>query len=545
MLNNWLRAAFVFVCLAVTSPIVIAQQSKVALGDVSAEPRGFYRADEVQAVYLTVTGEDRRRMLDALPERIYVPAAFRWNGISLKKVAIRFKGNSSSSPRQMHKRSYLIKFDKYDKSQRFLGLQRASLDNGVQFGSLFSEPIVTEILRAEGLAAQRCNYAKLYLNDEYQGVYVNVERIDETFLQSRFGDPDAALFKADIGGPGGNLQFIGDDPAAYARAFEPKTKAAKLQGDRLVEFIKMINQTPKEEFAAKLEASFDVDRFLRVSAIMLYSGAFDQLTGWNPHNFYLYRATQSDRWHYLPWDLDVGFCEVAFGKIHVLEDWNAAWPLPGGRPNPLLDRIVDDPELLARYRLIAREILDKHFQPEPLSRRFDAKYALIREALESDPFPHQRVTNPTDREYDDIIKSQKEFVRKRYANANEQLSNPGGRPKFARRQEDRGQQPAPGTGLKQAPTELNVLETTRTHVVLQWKDNADGEAGHIIQRASGAAGGEFQNLMGMPGDHSTKAKVPRDPPGQTFRYRVYALHPTPGGPTGTAVSNVVTVNGDE
>ncbi len=150
----------------------------------------FYRPDEVQSIHLRVAEEDVQRMLAALPERIYVPASFRWRDISVDNVAIRFKGNSSSSPNQQHKRSFLIRFDKSDDDQRFFGLRRVSFDNGIQFGSLFSEPIITDILRDQGIRTHRCNYAKIYLNDEYQGVYVNVERIDESFIEHHLADAE-------------------------------------------------------------------------------------------------------------------------------------------------------------------------------------------------------------------------------------------------------------------------------------------------------------------------------------------------------------------
>ena len=113
------------------------------------------------------------------------------------------------------------------------------------------------------------------------------------------------------------------------KTFEPKNKSAKKEPARLVEFIKLINKTEPKEFAKTLESKMEVDDFLRVTAVMLFSGAFDQLTGWNPHNYFLYHDAKHDRWRYLPWDLDVGFCETAFDKIRVLDDWHAAWPVPG------------------------------------------------------------------------------------------------------------------------------------------------------------------------------------------------------------------------
>lgn len=393
----------------------------------------FYRGDEVQSVHLTIAKEDLKRMREALPKRITVNGSFRWRDLTLDNVAVHFKGNSSSGPTQKHKRSFLVKFNEYDSNQRFLGLRRASFDNGVQFGSLFSEPIITEILRDLGIPTHRCNYAKLYLNGEYQGVYGNVERIDESFLANHLPDPKGLLFRVDEGGPGCNLQFLGDDPSAYAQAFEPETKASRKSQKDLVDFIKWINQSKGSDFAANFDARMESDDFLRVTAVLLLAGAFDQLTGWNPHNYYLYLDGKRNRWRYLPWDLDVGFCEVAFGKLRILDEWHAAWPVPGTLQNPLLEKIVSDPRLLERYRVEARKILDKYFEPELLCSKIEAKFSLIREDLKTDPFPHRRVTNPEDRNYDDIVGSMKTFVRKRHALARKQLVNPGPRPEVVRR----------------------------------------------------------------------------------------------------------------
>ena len=434
---GWPLFAVLAIAFAMSADQVASAQNSNAAPTKSAEAGvvDFYRPDEVQSVDLQVKPEDLQRMRAALPERIYVRASFKWRELSVENVAIRFKGNSSSAPTQQHKRSCLIKFDEYESDQRFLGLRRVSFDNGVQFGSVFSEPIITEILRDLGIKTQRCNYAKLFLNDEYQGVYVNVERIDQSFIERHLPDANGLLFKVDEGGPGANLQFLGNDPSAYQQAFEPETKSAKAKKGRqqLVEFIRMINQSAETEFATKLDSKMAVDDFLRVTAVLLFSGAFDQLTGWHPHNYYLYHDGKKDRWQYLPWDLDVGFCEVAFGRIHVLDDWNAAWPVAGQLPNPLLDRIVADPALLKRYRDTARIILDKYFEPERLCAIIDAKYQLIKDDLKADPFPHRRVTNPEDQSYDDIVESMKKFVRKRNLSARQQLEDPGKRPEMVRR----------------------------------------------------------------------------------------------------------------
>ncbi len=121
-----------------------------------------------------------------------------------------------------------------------------------------------------------------------------------------------------------------------------------------------------------------LDHFLKTTAVMLFAGCFDQLTGWNPHNYYIYRHPKTGRWSYIPWDLDVGFADHAFGQIPVIDGWNAAWPIPGGPPKPILENITADPKLLKKYRELASVILDKYFKPEKLQLEIDQHYSLIK-----------------------------------------------------------------------------------------------------------------------------------------------------------------------
>ncbi len=548
-LNNrprhlWLLAAtWLWLYLASSS---IAQQaqpdSSAAKGPDKAG--SFYQPDSIQVIRLQVGRNDLDKMRAALPRRIYVPATFRWGNQTLDNVGIRYKGNSSSNPNQRHKRSFLIKFDECAKNHRFLGLQRVALDNGVQFGSLFSERLITSVLQDLNVKAPRCNYAKLYINDQYQGVYVNVERIDTVFVKNHFADGKGPLYKVDEGGAGCNLAPFPRDPNGRIRgklAFEPKSKSARREATDVLELIAQINETPAERFAQVMEATIDMEAFLKTMAVMLFSGAFDQLTGWNPHNYYLYRDPGTKRWHYLPWDLDVGFADNAFRRVPVISGWNAAWPVPGGPPKPLIERIVDNPQLLARYRKLADEILEKHFHPQVLHPKIDALYGQIKDDLADDPFPHRRVTNPEDRDYDSIVAAIKDFVQRRYTTARAQLDDPGDRPRIVRNSPGRGREPRPGKPSADAPSELRVAVQSATSVTLQWKDNAKGEMGFVVQRASGEKGQDFRNHIGQPGMDIVSAKDDRVVAGQTYRYRVYAVRPSPNGPVGTGLSNTVTV----
>ena len=385
----------------------------------------FYDPATVQRIDLEAEPDDLQLQLDALPnERIYVPATFRWNDIEIKNVGIRYKGNSSSQVNQEHKRSYLIKFSEFVGGQRFLGLRRVALDNAVQFGSLFSERILGDILQELGVTVSRSNYSNVYLNGEYKGVFVNVERIDKSFLERNFDDPTGNLYKADTGGLGIDLTYHGDDPQLYSQAFEIKTNKTTADHTDIVDLIRDIDTLTDAQFATWFNDTFRGEAFLELMPVMLLGGAFDQYTGFNAHNYYLYREPSSGQWTYIVWDLDVGFADNAFGQVPVIDGWDASFPVPVGTTHPLLNRIVEDPDLLAQYRQNAADTLDTYFTPATIAAEMDELFAQIETDLQTDPYPVGRLTVPTDTSWTDVIVSMKAFAELRHQRALDQLADP-------------------------------------------------------------------------------------------------------------------------
>ena len=512
--------------------------ASVELIAADQSPGDFFDPAIVQEIRVDIAASDLKRLADALPKRISVPAVFRWNDQTLTNVAVRYKGNSSSARGSTHKRSFLFDFAELQRGQRFLGLRHVALDNAIQFGSLFSERLITEILAGEGIKASRCNYARLFLNDRFLGIYVNVERIDKDFLQHHFGTDKGALFKVDEGGPGADLRFLGDNPDSYRRAFELHAGRERESYEALVDFVRIVNAPGTME--TDLRRILDVPAFIKTTAIMLFAGAFDQYTGWNAHNYYLHQTPSDKRWTYLPWDLDVGFSERAFDRIAVLEDWNAAWPAPVP-DHVLMERLVSDPKLLHEYREQAQLILEKWFRPEILIPKLRALHAQIRDDLAKDPFPARRATTPRNENYEDILASMEMFIRKRYESARVQLASPGKRPTPARPRPENSpnEDPKPGPASADAPTNLRVVSASPNKIELQWVDHSEGEIAHVVQRSDDTA--DFRNAIGQMGPSITTAVDPNVEPGKTYRYRVYAVFAMPNGPRGSGLSNPITV----
>ncbi len=137
----------------------------------------------------------------------------------MASVGVRFKGNSSFSiPTQ--KKSFKIDFDEYDEDNddmQFLGLTGLALNNGFKDPSFLREKMFLEFV-SQWVPEIRTVHTRVYVNDVYWGLYIGVEEVDKTFVQSRFGaGEDGNLFKGqasdDGGGPGGYLLVWADSDA--------------------------------------------------------------------------------------------------------------------------------------------------------------------------------------------------------------------------------------------------------------------------------------------------------------------------------------------
>ena len=235
----------------------------------------------------------------------------------------------------------------------------------------------------------------------------------------------------------------------------------------------------------------------------------------------------------------MGFADDAFGRVRVIDEWNASWPLPR-TPRPLVERILEDEGLRARYRAYAAEYLERHFHPDRVDERLEDLWAVASIALEGDPYPPRRVTNPEDVGWRQILDSMKAFSRNRYRTARAQLANPLAEPPV-HRETPRRRGPSPGPPSEDAPSGLRATIVEPRNVVLVWTDNADGEVFHAVQRCSGPDCTDFVNHVGTEGENVVTLTDTAAQSGRTYRYRVYAVHRTPRGPRGTGVSEVIEV----
>ena len=154
----------------------------------------------------------------------YFPCSFEWRGVVVENAGVRTRGNST---RDTVKPGLHVDFNRYSDSQTFLGLKSVELKNSAQDASMLRDRLSMLFFRRMGLAAPRDVHAKVFVNGEYSGVYVVVERIDKVFLKRQFGENDGYLYEYEWIGPYG-FEYRGPDPAlvlALRRSSPGRTRA--------------------------------------------------------------------------------------------------------------------------------------------------------------------------------------------------------------------------------------------------------------------------------------------------------------------------------
>ena len=118
----------------------------------------------------------------------------------------------------------------------------------------------------EYLPAPKANFVRVVINGESWGVYPSVQQFNKDFARDFNGTPDGARWKSPPQGRGG-LQYLGDDPALYKRAYEIKSKDDPAAWTALVDLARVLNTTPPDRLEAALAPILDVDETLRFLAV--------------------------------------------------------------------------------------------------------------------------------------------------------------------------------------------------------------------------------------------------------------------------------------
>lgn len=304
-------------------------------------------------------------------------------GQRFTNVAVRFKGNGTYLGSLAGYKRPL----KLDLARKVKGRQAAqrtvfNLNNLNADWSGLSDTLAYELYRDAGVPASRTALARVRLSIEGQfqdrpfGLYVMPEPIDEGFAGDRWGSRTAALFK-----PVTYELFadLGDAWAAYAKIYDPRDEPAPAQQQRLIGAAKLVSHADDARFAREFAEWFDADEVARFLAVTVLLSTYDGFLN-NGQNFYLYLDPRTDRFGFLPWDLDRAWGEFPFTGTAEEREKASIWR-PWVADHPFLERAFRVPAFTNLYREHLTRIHQQFFTPARLNARIDELAALVRPAI--------------------------------------------------------------------------------------------------------------------------------------------------------------------
>jgi spore coat protein CotH len=157
-----------------------------------------------------------------------------------------------------------------------------------------------------------------------------------------------------------------------------KTEATPRQRQRVVDFARLVSFATDEEFGAQVGDFVDLDNFARFLAGEVLLSSYDSIL-LDGQNFYIYLDPRSDKFGFIPWDLDSAWGDFWIGSKRELERASIWHPWVG--KNRFIERVMGVEEFRRVYRAHMEDFLARLFVPERLHRRVDEMAALIREPV--------------------------------------------------------------------------------------------------------------------------------------------------------------------
>ena len=333
----------------------------------------FFDDSVLQEIRLTMKSADWQNTHDHyLDKKTYYSCDFTWHGIVVKNAGLHTRGTGSLNP---IKPGLGIEFAKNVPGQTFLGMDSVILRNFSEDPTGLHERLAMHVFQRLGTPYLRTMHAKMFVNDQYVGLYEVVEPIDARFLTTRFGESTGYLYEA-VGGLNYHFEYMGDNPSSYIPVyFDPKTHSDDPQGQVFVNLVRTINQATDAGFLSAMSPYMDVGAFTTYAAAETFLAENDGLlTLSGMTNFYLYRRSLDDRWFLVPWDRELTFTSSSWSIWQFTQE------------NVLLRRALAIPEMRQRYLDALHLAADLIGGPGGwLDTEVEREYQQIHQAMLDDP----------------------------------------------------------------------------------------------------------------------------------------------------------------
>lgn len=243
---------------------------KISASEVKAYPdAGIYDPTVLRTYFLEFEDSDWEKALSDFHDTdVELPAKVTVDGKAYRDVGVHFRGMSSyMMVGEGSKRSLNLTFDAFHDGQSLGGYRTLNLMNSHEDPSFLRAVLFYDIAR-EYMPSPKANFARVVINGENWGLYVNVEQFNKDLVKEWFGTTKGARWKV-RGNPGGQgrLSYLGEDPEAYKRIYTIKTKDDPKVWAAFIKLCKTLNDTPPEQLEAALTPMLDIEGALKFIAL--------------------------------------------------------------------------------------------------------------------------------------------------------------------------------------------------------------------------------------------------------------------------------------
>ena len=367
-----MKSALFFLCFTLSFSSFVSAQN-------------FYEKAFVQQIEIFFGFTNWDAQLDAATATdVYVVAdSVRINGVSFDSCGVKYKGNSSYSPTNQ-KNPLHIELDHIKGNQDYQGYTDVKLQNGYKDPSMIREVLSYAILE-QYMDCPKGNFANVYVNGVYRGLYSSAESINKTFNANHYYQSGDTYFKCNpVGGAGPgstigpDLSYISMDSSVYANGYELRTSYG---WNRLVDLINTLNNN-----FTNIESKLDIDRAIWMLAfnnvlvnLDSYSGAFRQ-------NYYL---TWDNNFRFVPtvWDLNMSFAGFP-GGTGSSSSTTTLDPMSNSTStiHPLIVKILGNPMYKRMYMAHVRTMVQEMFANDYYLTVANQLRTTIDATVNSDPY---------------------------------------------------------------------------------------------------------------------------------------------------------------
>lgn len=280
--------------------------------------------------------------------------------------------------RKFKKKSYNISFYQ---PKFYLGAKEIHLNAEYKDISLMRNKLSFDFFSSIGVLAPETKHVFLNINGKGEGIYLQLESVDEQFFKKR-NYPLGAIFYAVDGDANFSLlsDLDNDVKESLDLGYEMKFGTDEDVG-HLQELIYKINTVPREEFEDCIQSFVNINQYLRWLAGVIFTQNYDGFV----HNYSLIRNGLTGQFEVSPWDYDGTWGRDVNGKVMEYDYVR----IEGF--NTLTARILDIPSFKKEYKCIIENILETTFTIANMKPKIENLHETLRPYVQLDPYIKERL----------------------------------------------------------------------------------------------------------------------------------------------------------